>query len=200
LLAGGLPGATIAKGDKAMIIDPCKTWKTLEERMKTEKNPRYRAQLDCIVKHMKYEALGDIDGILTTLSDKAVYISYDNPDAGPRIFRGKGEIPNFYHQMLDAVSHNLEFFVDRLVVDESCVITEGHSKSAMKGRVLAAMGFNVDPDAFYLTEGRTLVVWPFDENGECLGEQIYRGFTKPLEGIENRKLRPEDIGNYHEAV
>lgn len=183
-----------------MIIDPYKTWKTLEERMKTEKNPRLRAQLGCIVKHMKYEALGDIDGILTTLSDNAVYISYDNPDTAPRIFRGKAEIPNFYHQMLEAVSHNLEFFVDRLVVDDGCVITEGNSKSAMRGSVLAAMGFKVDPDAFYLTEGRTLVVWPFDENGECLGEQIYRGFGKPLAGIENRKLGAGDIGTYHEAA
>lgn len=183
-----------------LVIDPCKTWQTLAERLETEKNPLHRRQLEKIITHMKGEAAGDIDQILTTVSPKASYISYDGPGS-PRVFKGHEGIREFYNQMFDAVSINLEFFVERLVVDDYCVVTEGANKSAMKGSVLAAMGIEVDdPNAYYLAEGRTLVVWPFDQDGMILGENIFRGFgTAPAE-VARRKLRPDEIGTYGEAA
>ena len=103
--------------------------------------------------------------------------------------------------MLDAISVNLEFFVDRLVVDDYCVVTEGVSKSAMKGSTLAAMGIAVDdPDAHYLSQGRTLVVWPFDRDGMILGEHIFPAAATPLAEAAKRKLRPEEIGTYQQAA
>jgi hypothetical protein len=184
-----------------LVIDPYKTWLTLDERLKTEKNPLHRAQLEKIIHHMKGEALGDIDQILTTVSPKASYISYDNPEGPPRVFKGHEGIREFYDQMLSAVSVNLEFFVDRLVVDDYCVITEGANKSAMRGSVLSSLGIPVDdPNAYYLTEGRTLVVWPFDKDGMILGEHIFRGSSLPLTEAAKRKLRPEEIGTYEQAA
>jgi hypothetical protein len=184
-----------------LVIDPYKTWQTLAERLKTENNPLHRNQLEKIIYHMKGEAAGDIDRILTTVSPKASYISYDNREGPPRVFKGHGEIREFYNQMLAAISVNLEFFVERLVVDDYCVITEGINKSALRGSVLAAMGIDVDdPDAFYLTQGRTLVVWPFDKDGMILGEHIFPAAgTSPTEA-SRRKLRPEEIGTYAQAA
>jgi hypothetical protein len=183
-----------------LVIDPYRTWQTLAERLKTETNPLHRRQLEQIIKHMKGEAAGDVDEILTTVSPNATYISYDNP-GGPRRFEGHAGIRQFYHQMFEAVSVNLEFFVERLVVDDYCVVTEGANKSAMKGSVLAAMGIKIeDPEAFYLTRGRTLVVWPFDRDGMILGEYIYPGFsTAPIEAAQ-RKLLAEEIGTFEKAA
>jgi SnoaL-like domain len=184
-----------------LVIDPYKTWQTLAERLETEHNPLHRRQLEKIIAHMKGEAAGDINQILTTVSPKASYISYDNPGGPPRVFRGHDEIRQFYNQMFDAVSVNLEFFVDRLVVDDYCVVTEGVSKSAMKGSTLAAMGIEVDdPNAHYLTQGRTLVVWPFDRDGMILGENIYPGSSTAIGEVAKRKLRPEEIGTYEQAA
>lgn len=183
-----------------LVIDPYKTWLTLTERLKTEKNPLHRRQLEQIVKHMKGEAAGDIDEILTTVSPKASYISYDTP-GGPRVYKGHDEIRQFYAQMLAAVSVNLEFFVERLVVDDYCVVTEGATKSALKGSVLAAMGLEIDdPNAFYLTEGRTLVVWPFDRDGMIMGEHIFPAYGTAPADAARRKLLPEEIGTYEQAA
>ena len=184
-----------------LVIDPYKTWQTLAERLKTEKNPLHRSQLEKIIYHMKGEAAGDIDQILTTVSPKASYISYDNREGPPSVFNGHDGIRQFYNRMLDAVSVNLEFFVDRLVVDDYCVITEGATKTAMKGSTLVAMGIAVDdPDACYLTEGRTLVVWPFDKDGMILGEHIFPAHATPIAEVARRKLRPEEIGTYAQAA
>lgn len=184
-----------------LVIDPYKTWQTLAERLKTENNPLHRRQLEQIIEHMKGEAAGDIDRILTTVSPKATYISYDSPIGPPRTFEGYEGIRQFYDQMLSAVSVNLEFFVERLVVDDYCVVTEGISKSAMRGAALAAMGIPVDdPAAFYLTQGRTLVVWPFDQDLMILGENIFPGAGTALADVARRKLRPEEIGTYEDAA
>jgi hypothetical protein len=184
-----------------LVIDPYRTWLTLAERAKTEKNPLHRAQLEKVIYHMKGEALGDVDQILTTVSSEASYISYDNAEGPPRVFKGHTEIREFYRQMLDAISVDLEFFVERLVVDDRWVITEGANKSAMKGSTLMKLGVKVDdPNAFYLSEGRTLVMWPFDKDGMILGEYIYRGAATPLAEVAARKLRPDEIGRYPEAA
>jgi hypothetical protein len=184
-----------------LVIDPYRTWLTLSERLKTERNPFHRAQLEKIIYHMKGEARGAVDQILTTVSPKATYISYDKPEGPPRVFTGHTEIREFYRQLLDTVSVDVEFFVERLVVDDYCVVTEGPSKSAMKGTTLHRLGVKViEPDAFYLSEGRTLVLWPFDQDGMILGEYIYRGASTPLAQVATRKLQPGEIGHYREAA
>jgi hypothetical protein len=183
-----------------LVIDPYKTWQTLAERLKTEQNPLHRRQLEKIIYHMKGEAAGDIEQILTTVAPNATYLSYDTPDA-PRRFPGHDGIRQFYNQMLSAVSVNLEFFVDRLVVDDYCVVTEGANKSAIKGTTLLSQGVEVDdPNAYYYSEGRTLVVWPFDKDGMILGEYIYPGCSTPAAEVAKRKLRPEEIGTYKDAA
>jgi hypothetical protein len=180
-----------------LVIDPYRTWLTLAERLKTETNPLHRHQLEQIIKHMKGEAAGDIDEILTTVSPKASYISYDSPVGPPRVFKGHEEIRQFYNQMFGAVSVNLEFFVERLAVDDYLVVTEGANKSAVKGTALAAAGIKVeDPNAFYLGLGRTVVMWPFDQDGMILGEYIYPGPVAAPGEAARRKLRPEEIGTY----
>jgi SnoaL-like domain len=184
-----------------LVIDPERTWLTLAERLKTETNPLHRCQLEQIIEHMKGEAAGSIDRILTTVSPKASYHSHDNPAGPPRVFNGHEGIRQFYNQMFDAISVNLEFFVERLIVDDYCVVTEGVSKSAIKGSSLAAMGIPVDdPGALYLGEGRNVVVWPFDKDVMILGEWIYPGGGTPAAEVARRKLRPEEIGKFKEAA
>jgi hypothetical protein len=182
-------------------IDPHKTWWLLEERLKTEKNPLHRAHLETIVHHMKGEARGDIDQILSTVSPKAVYSAYDSSGNPPRIFTGLTEIRGWYDSLLDTVSVNQEYRVERLVVDDYCIFTEGPTSVGVKGSILQKAGIQgVDPDALYLGGGRTLVIWPFGEDGLLLGENIYSVGSAPLEKVATRKLQPEQIGQYQEAA
>jgi hypothetical protein len=181
-----------------MKIDPYRMWRLLEDRIAQESNPLHRRQLETIVTHMKGEAMGDIDHILTTVSPDAVYVFYGLPETKPQLFRGHDEIRTFYNAMLDQISVNQELCVDRVVVDDHCVVTEGVTRTALRGRTLAAAGIAVDDvDAYYYSEGRSLVIWPFDPvTGLLLGEQIYTATRMPLEDSARQKLAPEDIGSY----
>ena len=173
-----------------VLIDPKVTWTKVEARLAAEQDPTRRRNLATVFAHMKAEAIGDLDGLLETLSDDVHYHFYGSTDPDPT---GKAGVRQFYESFIAAGATRLQLDIDRLVVDDTCVVTEGVMRMAYPGRTLAARGVAVDdPDAFYLYEARMAVFWPFDEQGRARGEDTYTagdGFA----GIADRKLRPEDI-------
>jgi hypothetical protein len=173
------------------VIDPKTTWAKVEERLATEKDPVLRRNLMTILEHMKAEAVGDIDGLLATLSDDVHYHAYGaDPSASPK---GKDGVRAFYEAFIASGATRLQLDIDRLVVDRDCILTEGLMRMAYPGRTLQARGIDVDdPDAFYLYEARMATLWPMDENGLARGEDTYVG-GDGFAGIADRKLRPEDI-------
>lgn len=176
-------------------IDPSKNWIPLEQRLATETNPKFRSQIAEVMFHIRVEAEGDVERALERLSPHAQYVLYDN--ANPTVtLTGVDEIRTaFYHNLVAQCHENLQWSITRIVVDEGVVITEGDLKLATRGYVLAAAGLDADPDTFYLTEGRHLVIWPFDADGRLIGEQVYYGRTTPPEESVKHPLRLEEIGS-----
>ena len=176
-----------------MRIDPTKTWRKVEARLARETNPRLRRNLETVLAHMKAEATPDLDALMATVAEGARYHAWgtDEPLYSPH---GKAAVRDFYTAFVSSGAHRLEFDVDRLVVDEACVVTEGVMRIAYPGAIVAALGHAVDdPAAHYLFEARMAVVWPMDEQGLVLGEDTYTagdGFA----GIAARKLSPADLG------
>jgi len=175
------------------VIDPNRTWAKVEERLATETDPVLRRNLETVLEHMKAEAVGDIDGLLATMSDDVAYHAYGStePLMNPTDTAG---VRAFYEAFIASGATQLQFEIDRLVVDRDCVLTEGVMRMAYPGRTLAARGIVIDdPDAFYLYEARMATLWPMDADGKARGEDTYTG-NDGFAGIEQRKLRPEDIG------
>ena len=177
-----------------MKIDPNKTWRPVEERLKRETNPKVRSNLEVVLRHMKAEALGDLDGLLETISE--VGTSYDAYGSEDAIYspKTKADVRKFYEAFIASGATKLEFDIDRLVADEDCVLTEGVMKMAYPGATLIAMGHAVDdPDALYLYEARMATLWPFGDDGLAKGEDTYTG-GDGFAGIADRKLSESDLG------
>jgi len=174
------------------VIDPNRTWAKVEERLATETDPVLRRNLATVLEHMKAEAVGDVDGLLATLSDDVSYHAYGTtePELNPV---GKAEVRRFYEDFIASGATKLQLDVDRLVVDRDCILTEGVMRMAYPGATLIARGIPVDDaDAYYLYETRMAALWPFDEHGLARGEDTYTG-GNGFEGIGSRKLSAEDI-------
>jgi hypothetical protein len=173
------------------VIDPNLTWAKVEERLATEPDPVLRRNLDTVLRHMKAEAVGDLDGLLDTLVDDPSYHAYGAPpQASPQ---GREAVRGFYEAFIASGATQLQFDLDRLVVDRHCVLTEGVMRMAYPGRTLQARGIEVDdPDAFYLYEARMATLWPVAEDGRLVGEDTYTG-GDGFAGIAGRKLAPGDI-------
>jgi hypothetical protein len=176
-----------------MKIDPNLTWAKVEDRLATETDPVLRGNLEMVLRHMKAEAAGDIDGLLETLSDDVAYHAYGSPDEKNSPI-GKAGVRTFYEDFIAGGATRLQLDVDRLVVDRDCILTEGVMRMAYPGRTLVAYGIDVDdPDAYYLYEARMATLWPFGADGLARGEDTYVG-GDGFAGIAQRKLAPEDIG------
>ncbi|MGP0032086.1 MAG: nuclear transport factor 2 family protein [Acidimicrobiales bacterium] len=174
------------------VIDQNLTWRKVEDRLATEKDPVLRRNLELLLRHMQAEAHLDLDAVMATVSERAHYHMYSgDPDAlHPR---GKAAVRKFYEDFAASGAGKLHQDIDRLVVDRDCILTEGLMRIAYPGRTLGAMGIEVDdPEADYLFEARMAIVWPIDEDGLFIGEDSYvegDGFA----GIADRKLDPADI-------
>src|SRR6516165_4927830 len=150
------------------IIDPTKTFRLLEERIAKTTNPRHLLMLKRVLDHAMGEANLDLDLVMSTLA----------ADLRPV---GRQAVRTFYEEtIVKGGQWFLEMEMDRIVVDDDTIVTEGFLRSLYYGADAATRGFPVDDqDGFYLLMLRMLVVWPFDAEGFIKGEETYTAITTP---------------------
>ena len=179
-----------------MKLDPNLTWKLVEERFRAETDPRRKRNLELVLQHMQAEARADIEGVVETLTEKPRYVLHSNPEDPVLNPNGsKDAVRAFYDAtIVQTGAHHLEFDCDRVIVDEDSVFTEGVMRMAYPGHVLAAMGLEIgDAEAYYLSQCRMGIVWPFDADEDRLtGEEVYSS-GDAFEGITERKISVADI-------
>jgi hypothetical protein len=158
-------------------------------------NPIHQRNLDIVIEHMKAEACCDVQRVLDTLVDVPEYRWHSdraNPDLNPK--GSKQAVADFYDMwIVQTGAHRLEWDLSRIMVDDHAVLTEGIMKVAFPGKTLLGMGIEVDdPEALYLAEGITTVVWPVDaKTGKLIGEEVY-DYDKMI-GIADRKIQLSDV-------
>jgi hypothetical protein len=143
-----------------------------------ETSERRRAILTIVATHVEAEVRGDIPALMETLVPDPQYHFWGAvPTSGPK---GRAETEAHYQGLVATGMNRLEFAVDRVVVDDGNLITEGVFRHAVSGALIeplgaAATGRPVSPEGWYLVEYRALVVWPVTAEGLIVGEDIFFG-------------------------
>lgn len=178
-------------------INPYDSWLPLEARAAAESDPRRRQLLTEVRNHMEYEIKGLLDPLMSTLTAEPVYHFWGNE---PSVLEGHAAVRGFYSDMMARGGHQFEVVVERIVVDDGAVITEGQVKQVYKGEVLIAMGMTelggepLQKSDLVLTTAQLITVWPGDPDGKLIGEDIYFGHD-PFRRAE--KITPEDLPDYY---
>ncbi|HWD05881.1 MAG TPA: nuclear transport factor 2 family protein [Kribbella sp.] len=154
-----------------------RSWRLLAERAAAEPDPRNRANLEVVARHVREEVRGDVPALMKTLVAEPEYQVWGASDSvGPQ---GGDQVREFYEAAIRTGKNRLEFEISRVVVDHDTVVTEGVFRHAYTGELLASRGFaapgEVEPDGWYLVEYQALIVWPIDADGLIEGEQMYSG-------------------------
>lgn len=179
------------------VIDQSLTWRKVTERLATETDPVLVRNLELLLQHMKAEATLDMESLMATVSEKALYQNFT--PSGQVDIVGKAAVRQFYENFAASGAHRLHLDIDRLVVDRHCILTEGVMRMAYPGRTLQAMGKAVaDPDGYYLYEARMAIIWPIGDDGLFVGEDSYTG-RDGFEGIEDRPVSLDEIVEYQPA-
>ena len=110
--------------------------------------------------------------------------------------KGREAVRGFYENLIASGGNLFAFDVDRVIVGEGGVITEGTLRNCYGGEAVAAVGISevggepVDTDATYMSEVHLLTVWPNDGKGKLVGEDIFFG-GNPFENLT--KLSPDEV-------
>ena len=181
------------------IIDQNVTFRLIKERIANTTNPRHLTMLNQLLTHAQAESVADIDAVMATLSRNPVYRAWGSPPAmNPE---GREAVRIFYdEEVVKGGKFFFEFDLDRIVIDDFAIVTEGMFHSVYWGRDAQAAGFPAEnPDGFYLLHMRMLIVWPCDDDGFIVGEESYSAITQPdfLEEIREDQL-PAVYRAFHE--
>ncbi|MGH3563012.1 MAG: nuclear transport factor 2 family protein [Mycobacterium sp.] len=181
------------------VIDPTRTWELLEKRLAATTNQRHRAVLGAVIEHMKAEAAPDLDRVMATLSPSPDYHFWgDGQDVGPK---GTDGVLTYYTDFMATRANVLEFELDRLVVDDDCVVTEGFLKQIYPGSEAVRIGIPVDdPAADYLVVFRQLLLWPMDENALIRGEDSYNAGVVSVTKLSRDDLPQQYIDLVHTSA
>jgi len=115
---------------------------------------------------------------------------------------GRDEVRAFYEEtIVQGGQFFLELDMDRVVVDDDTIVTEGNFRSLYYGADAAKRGFPVDdPQSYYVLAMRMLIVWPFDADGFIVGEETYAAITSPdfLTKVEPSDV-PQELRDFVDA-
>lgn len=178
------------------IIEPNRTWEMLEQRLAVTTNERHREVIGIVLEHMKAEAAPDLDRLMVTLAPSPEYHFWnDGSDVGPKTTEG---VRTYYTDFLATRSNVLEYALDKLVVDDHCLVTEGSLQQIYPGSFAAQIGIPVDDEtADYLVVCRLVILWPVDENGLIQGEDSYSSGPMSISKLSFDDLPQEYIDLVH---
>ena len=171
-----------------LTFDQSITWRELEERLERTTSPRQRRMLQTVIDHAKAEAGGSVDGLMATLcADPQYHFWSSGRDWGPK---GPAAVRGFYEDFVAGGEGFFESRKSRIVVDDDTVVTEIELRQLLPGAVAARRGHPIpDPDGHYLVFARTVILWPFSEAGELVGEDSYGSSdTSVFEQIPDEEL------------
>ena len=87
------------------VIDQHLTWRKVEERLATETDPVLVRNLELLLQHMKAEASLDMESLMATVSEKALYQNFT--PSGQVDIVGKAAVRQFYENFAASGAHRL---------------------------------------------------------------------------------------------
>ncbi|MGD0699288.1 MAG: hypothetical protein ABSA02_05320 [Trebonia sp.] len=158
-----------------VIEEQARSWRLLSQRLAAETDERLRANLEVVARHVEAEVGGDIPALMATLVPQPEYEFLS--DSGSGSASGFETVRGLYERANEFGRNRREFELSLVLVDRDHVVTEGALRQVMLGRHIEPFGIEFDeepvPDAWYLTEARTLIVWPITTDGLISGERVY---------------------------
>lgn len=173
-------------------VDSRNNWRLVDELLTNETDPWRRTMLAALKAHMQAECGGNLDALLNTMVDEPVFHNWTaTEDSGPK---GYDALKEFYSGLIGSGANRFEFNIERIVIGDDTLVTEGSIRIPFSGLMLQRMGIDgVKDDATYATRGRTVTFWPFDSSGKIIGEDIY-SMTTDFDDIEEVTLVPYTYG------
>ncbi len=172
-------------------LDITRTNIAVRELIEVTENPRHRYLLQAYDRHRNLEHAGRYQEIFVPemTVEHPVY-RFSMLGQPPITLEGRAQVEPLYQlwaQTSQCIFYNENETVavgDRMVTSTMTGYQQTH------GSALADAGVDADEDAMYLLRGRVAMIWPYDERGRLIGENVWEYDPSEHDLI---KLDPADV-------
>lgn len=156
-------------------LDITRQNQAVEATLERTHNPRHRYLLQAYLRHRYLESAGRWEEILdpALTVERPVY-RFDLVSQGRFTLEGRDQVAALYGHWT-ATNQSVFYVEDESVaVGDHLIVGRGISYQQTLGSELAAADVDgIDPAAMYLTRSQICMVWPYDDHGRLLGEDVW---------------------------
>jgi hypothetical protein len=172
-------------------LDITKTNMAVQELIAVTENPRHRYLLEAYDRHRNLEHAGRFEEIFAPemTVEHPVY-RFNLLGQPAMILEGREQVEPVY-RLWSETNQSIFYNEDESIsVGDWMVVSTMTGYQQTLGSALVAGGIEADEDAMYLLRGRVAMIWPYDERGRLVGENVWE--YDPTEHAVI-KLDPEDV-------
>jgi hypothetical protein len=172
-------------------FDITQTNAAVERLIETTTNPRHLYLLHAYNRHRYLEMAGRFEEIFTpemTVGEPVYHFTLLDTST---TLEGADAVKEVYREWT-RTSQCIFYSADdeRLAVSDAMIVSTATLYQQFPGDILAAGGVPVDPDTTYLVKMATHMIWPYDDRGRLVGEDVWEYDTSVREIIP---LDPADV-------
>ena len=172
-------------------FDITQTNAAVERLIETMENPRHLYLLHAYNRHRYLEMAGRWEEIFTPeMTVKTPVYRFNLLDATTTLV-GAEAVKEVYREWTR--TSQCVFYTggdEKLAVSDAMIVSTSMLYQQFPGAVLAAGGAPVDPDVTYLVKMATHMIWPYDDRGRLVGEDVWEYDSSVREVIP---LDPADV-------
>jgi hypothetical protein len=179
-------------------LDITATNRAVQELIEVTENPRHRYLLQAYDRHRNLEHAGRFEEIFAPemMVERPVY-RFDMIGQPAMKLEGREQVEPLYKFWAET-NQSIFYSEDESVsVGDFLVVSTMTGYQQTLGSALIAAGVEAEEDAMYLLKGRVAMVWPYDERGRLVGENVWEYDESEHDLI---KLEPDEVLTTEEAA
>jgi hypothetical protein len=179
-------------------LDITKTNAAVRELLEVTENPRHRYLLEAYDRHRNLEHAGRFEEIFAPemMVDRPVY-RFAMSGQPQMTLEGREQVEPLYRLWAETNQSIFYNQSETVAVGDRMVTSTMVGYQQTHGSVLAAGGEEVDAEAMYLVRGRVAMIWPYDERGRLVGENVWEYDPSEHQLI---KLEPDEVLTTEQAA
>lgn len=172
-------------------LDITKTNIAVQELIEVTENPRHRYLLEGYDRHRNLEHAGRFEEIFAPemTVEHPVY-RFNMIGQPPMKLEGREQVEPVYRLWAETNQSIFYNESETVAVGDWMVVSTMVGYQQTLGAALVAGGIEADEDAMYLLRGRVAMIWPYDDRGRLVGENVWEYDESEHDLI---KLDPDDV-------
>ena len=172
-------------------LDITKTNIAVQELIEVTENPRHRHLLEAYDRHRNLEHAGRVEEIFAPemMVEHPVY-RFSMAGQPAMTLEGREQVEPLYRLWAETSQSIFYNESETVAVGDRMVTSTMVGYQQTLGSALVAAGVEADENAMYLVRGRVAMIWPYDERGRLVGENVWEYDEREHDLI---KLDPDDV-------